>query len=87
MAGYLINYLVGMGFLPWMIFVMIAIMLWDMVWKLLAMWKAARKGSVAWFVALLLFNTAGILPILYIYAFSEMKKQKAVRKSKRKKKR
>jgi len=81
MVGYLVGYLSGMGFSIWMILIMLLVMVWDLVWKLLAMWKAARKGSAIWFAALLLFNTAGILPILYIYVFSEMKKQRAVRKS------
>ncbi len=39
------------------------IIFWELVWKLIAMWKSARKGSVLWFVILALFNTIGILPI------------------------
>ena len=57
-------------------------MIWEAVWKLMAMWKAANKGSVAWFIALAIFNTVGILPILYIYFFSE-RKQKTSRKKRR----
>ncbi len=55
---------------------LIALMIWETVWKLLALWKSARKGSVVWFIVLALVNTVGILPILYIYVFSEMKKKK-----------
>ncbi|MFH1310885.1 MAG: DUF5652 family protein [Nanoarchaeota archaeon] len=62
------------------------ILIWEMVWKLLAMWKAAKKDSVAWFICLMLFNTAGILPILYIYVFSKLKKSKKPEKSKKSKK-
>ena len=39
--------------------------------------KAARVGSVHWFVALLLVNTLGILEILYIYVFSKASKQQS----------
>lgn len=83
MVGYWGNYLSEMGFSVGMILIMFLVMVWDLVWKLLAMWKAARKGSAIWFTALLIFNTVGILPILYIYVFSEMKKHKAVRKSRK----
>ena len=45
------------------------------MWKALALWKSARKGRKVWFVALLLINTLGILEILYIYVFSEMRSE------------
>lgn len=47
-----------------------AVLIWTMVWKGLALWKAARQGSKVWFVVLLIVNTIGILEILYIYVFS-----------------
>ena len=50
-----------------------AIVLWSLIWKGLALWKAARKGENVWFIALLIVNTLGILEILYIYAFSKPK--------------
>jgi len=64
------------------------IITWSLVWKLLALWKSARKGSVIWFIVLAIFNTVGILPILYIFVFSKMKccqPSKKKGKSKRKK--
>ena len=39
---------------------------WELVWKGLALWRAAKRGEKAWFVILLVVNTAGILPILYL---------------------
>jgi hypothetical protein len=45
--------------------------IWSLVWKGLALWKAARNGSKPWFVVLLIVNTLGILEILYIYVFSK----------------
>ena len=38
-----------------------------------AMWKAAKKNSRGWFWVLLIFNTAGILPALYLFYFSKNK--------------
>ena len=40
--------------------------IWDIVWKGLALWKAAKNNHVAWFVCIIIFNTVGILPIIYI---------------------
>jgi len=49
-------------------------LVWSVIWKGLALWKAARLGHKYWFVALLVINTLGILEILYIYIFSEKAK-------------
>ena len=47
------------------------VLVWSLVWKGMALWKAAREGSKIWFVVLLLVNTVGILEILYLYVFSK----------------
>lgn len=73
MAGYWASYLSGMGLSVGMLFLLFLIMVWDLVWKLMAMWKASKKHSVVWFVVLSIINTAGILPMLYLYVFSKMK--------------
>lgn len=52
-------------------FVMI-VSIWELIWKGLALWKASKKNSIPWFVILLIINTAGILPILYLFVFSKM---------------
>ena len=52
----------------------VALMLWSLVWKGMALWHAARKGDKVWFVVLLVVNTAGILDILYLYIFSKKSK-------------
>ena len=46
--------------------VIILLAIWDGVWKVIAMWKSARNNQLAWFICLAIFNTVGILPILYI---------------------
>ena len=50
-----------------MIFIVLAI--WEMVWKGIALWKAGKNNQLTWFVFIFIFNTIGILPMLYIYGF------------------
>lgn len=49
----------------------VVVAIWDGVWKLIALWKSARHNQLAWFICLAIFNTAGILPILYILLFQK----------------
>lgn len=50
----------------WQTVSLAALILWELVWKGLAMWRAAKLKAPYWFGALLAINTAGILPILYL---------------------
>jgi len=45
---------------------LIVIALFELVMKLIAMWKAGRNNHLAWFIVLGIINTAGILPIIYL---------------------
>lgn len=78
------NYLeilqIQLGIPIWLIVIILA---WAVLWKLLALWKSARKGHVAWFVILAFVNLVGILEILYIYVFSEVKLNKKPKKKRR----
>lgn len=47
--------------------------LWEVVWKGIALWRAARNGHQIWFIFLLIVNSVGILPIIYIFFFSKKK--------------
>lgn len=49
------------------------IALWDLVWKGFALWRASRGNDKLWFVLLLIFNTVGILPIVYLFLISKVK--------------
>ena len=44
----------------------IILIIWEAIWKLIAMWKAGRNNHLAWYICIALINTAGILPIVYI---------------------
>jgi len=46
---------------------------WEMAWKGIALWRAGRNAHLVWFILLFIFNTLGILPIIYIFVFSRRK--------------
>lgn len=46
---------------------LILVVLWTGIWKGIALWKAAGKRQLVWFVLVLFFNTLGLLEILYIF--------------------
>jgi len=54
--------------------VIIFLAVWDLIWKAVAMWKAARNGQKYWFGALMVINSLGILPIVYIKFFQKKRK-------------
>ena len=60
----LIQHIISM--LPWLIPVIIVFGTWDIIWKLIGMWKAAQANHLAWFICIAIFNTIGILPIIYL---------------------
>ena len=54
-------------------FLFVVLTVWSLIWKGIALWKAAQDGSKPWFVVLLIVNTVGILEIIYIFFFSKKK--------------
>ena len=57
-----------LGAIMWLLISLVVVS--EMVWKGIALWRAGRNGHLVWFIVLLIFNTLGILPIIYIFAFS-----------------
>lgn len=51
----------------------IILVIWTFIWKGIALWYAGGNKDKAWFIVLLLLNTAGILDMLYIFIFSKRK--------------
>lgn len=49
----------------------VLLVIWTMIWKGLALWKAGRKNDMLWFVILFLISTVGILDIIYYYHISK----------------
>ena len=58
------------GIFLWLIPLLIV---WEVAWKGVALWRAGRNAHLVWFICLFIFNTVGILPIIYIFAFSKKK--------------
>ncbi len=54
--------------IPSELFTIIALVyiLWELPWKGVGLWKAAQLSHKRWFIAILIFNTLGILPIVYL---------------------
>jgi methionyl-tRNA synthetase len=42
-------------------------LIWTLVWKGLALWKAANKKQLIWFILLLIVNTMSLFEIIYIF--------------------
>ena len=47
------------------------IVIWSIILKGLALWRAARYGQLNWFVAILVLQTLGILEIVYLFKFAK----------------
>lgn len=48
----------------------------DMIWKGIGLWKAGTKKQLTWFICIFIFNTLGILPIIYVSFFQKKEKGK-----------
>jgi len=42
------------------------LLIWSLVWKGFALYRAGANRSKGWFIVLFILNTAGILDILYL---------------------
>lgn len=77
-----------------LIVILTFISLWVLIWKGLALWKAAKKNSKWIFIILLIINDIGIIELLYVLWLSKIEIMKPTQKkpeqkqakSKRKKK-
>ncbi len=63
-------------FNPGMMSLFVLAMIWSMIWKGIALWRAGGKKDLVWFVIMFVVNTVGILEILYIYVISKEKEIK-----------
>lgn len=57
-------------------FLLLPFLIWNLVWKGWALWRAAKNDAKVWFVVLLVVNTLGILEILYIFVFGKKRSKK-----------
>mgnify|MGYP003974960749 CR=1 FL=1 len=57
----------------WSTFWWILALAWSLPWTSWALWRAARNYQKVWFVAVLIIQSLGILPIIYIFFFQKNK--------------
>ena len=55
--------------------------IWELVWKGFGLWHSAQNKQKGWYVAMLLLNTAGLLPIIYLIWFKPKQKREMPLKS------
>jgi len=53
------------------LFIIIPLGIWELIWKGIALWKCGRNNQMKWFIAILVLNTIGILPIVYLKFFQK----------------
>ena len=51
------------------IFLIVIIIIWESVWKLIALWHCGRNNQLVWFIVIAILNTAGFLPLFYYLFF------------------
>ena len=66
----------ALSFSPSLLPVIIVLLVWSMIWKGIALWRAGRNNQLAWFIVILILNTAGILEIIYLAFFQKRKGKK-----------
>ena len=83
------NYPFGLAMMSGISTSMIALlalaMVWHLVWKGIALWRAGNNKQTAWFVVLFLVNTLGILEIIYLIWFQKKPRQERPEKEQVKK--
>lgn len=48
------------------IWVVIFLILWELAWKAIGMWKAGNDSQLGWFLTIFVIPTIGLLPIVYV---------------------
>lgn len=48
------------------VYILLLIIVLELVWKGIALWRAAGRKQKYWFIAILIVNSLGILPIIYL---------------------
>ena len=58
---------------PITLYWLIPLIVLELIGKGFALWRASKNNHLGWYIALLIFNTAGILPLIYLKFFSKRK--------------
>jgi len=63
--------------IPELKLVLVAVIVWSIFWKGLALWKAARGKQKYWFIVILLLNSLGLLEIVFLAFYQKKTKDKS----------
>ena len=58
--------------------VLVAALVWELFWKGLALWRAAKLDQRDWFILLLVIGSVGLLPIVYLLSHHEYRHHRTV---------
>ena len=59
--------------LGWSLLGLIILGVWSLVWQGFGLWHSAQRNQKGWFLAILILNTLGLLPIIYLIWFKDAK--------------
>src|SRR3989344_1748645 len=54
--------------------------IWSLIWKGIGLWHSSQHKQKNWFIAILILNTLGLLPIIYLIWFKPQSKGKTKKK-------
>ncbi len=55
---------------PILVFVILA---WTILWKGIALWRAAKLEQRNWFIVILVVSSLGIIELVYLFGFAKKK--------------
>lgn len=53
--------------------VIFLVLIWTILWKGIALWKAAKLGQRNWFIVILIISSLGIIELVYLFGFAKEK--------------
>ncbi len=56
---------------PKVLYWLVPLLIFELIFKGIALWKAGRSNQLYWFIAMLILNTLGVLPIIYLLFFQK----------------
>jgi RsiW-degrading membrane proteinase PrsW (M82 family) len=65
---------------PWFLYIVLAILVWKLIWYGLAIYKSIERKQKSWFTILFVcafvLNDLGLLPIVYLLVYRDKKVKK-----------
>ncbi len=73
----------------WFIIALLIVGVWTLIWKGIGLWYSAKHQQKGWFITILIIDSLGLLPIIYLLWFKPEEKEESeeigtVKRTKRK---